>query len=985
MLGPTIASAKCNLTPASISSFADVTKRRTQPIDQDVQNSVNYMLFQIDADQCINPYQSVKSSLAPLEPSELAYISVCAADIAHLLEKLKPQVLHSSNPFDSFLSSSQATFNQQYSRATSKFDRLCRRMLDSIEPGHSSKNVHPGQENWALLLISSQGDLSLASQCSKDEDSTAMEGLGDFDPAEHAAIRLASGPRLLHSLNIAGRTVIDGENRTVLSEMFAEQRRTSHIKTDSLASMYWHTALTYLSTHYPLTVLTGDDTKVLGPILQKLDGRRLQITNECFRLEQEVAGLEGIYASAQADLTTASGSLNKLRIKLWYAIYVTSSEAYENARNITVALNNMAIPTLPELLPTQEIGAAAGRSRPGTSATSASTGFDQPRIDTETIMKAPAEHGGPRKLSDAQIEKTRKWLERYHVENFCQGEERIHRFCMEVKSLTRRLVGDTIGENPVLWSNELFAREKTLYEIDPSQHGSLAFSGLSSSRAPSVMSEPLSSTFYPVRSSFGGSRASTFGGSNRIGRDFPSSDIASFISSPGRATTTISTTGSSLWSSPALSNSRSVTSASLPSRTPSTFGSSGLNHTVDRSQERTDFLDSLRQDLTSLILSDLACPVWSCGSESDAWIDTICRTPSILARLHQRSAFTHLPPSLGPAVSTPAATSNGPQRRRERSRSAAPRRVSSGTQDRNTQLECVERALFTGDSSQGPDKFPYFLTFTDILCRIRDHTDPILKLRAVRDFKMLSQDFQRSQQQDSSSTTVADGEVADNGLRRKSLNPSLLSGNLRRRQEQKTPDPPISAGSSEEDIIVQSLKNLLLVLRPKTLFRDLQYVAVFVSSENLHNADLGQAFTHVGLAALAWKDEVCRAMVDVADRIVAKDSIKRNVSSVKTKEPSVLKAMEYWIIGAREGNAIAQRELASLYLTHPDVPPIVSLPLTLSSDIFKREMMWESDVDIRSDSPALCLALYWMQEASKKKDAVAQNKLREREAERSVR
>jgi chromatin assembly factor 1 subunit A len=300
----------------------------------------------------------------------------------------------------------------------------------------------------------------------------------------------------------------------------------------------------------------------------------------------------------------------------------------------------------------------------------------------------------------------------------------------------------------------------------------------------------------------------------------------------------------------------------------------------------------------------------------------------------------------------------------------------------------VEKALFTGGSQLGLDGFPYLHAFNDILCRVRDHTDPILKLRAIRDFKMLSQDFQQSQQKSSSDvdlTHITEREVTENGRRRLSLNPSVLPANLQRQRQKENFDPPVSSVSSEEDIIVQSLKHLLLILRPKTIFRDLQYIAVFVSSDNLHDADLGQAFLHVGLAALAWKDEVCRAMVDVADRIVAKDSIKRNVSNTKLREPSVLKAMEYWIIGAREGNAIAQRELASLYLTHPDVPPIVSLPLALSSDIFKKEMMWEGEGETRPNTPALCLALHWMQEASRKKDAVAQTKLREREVGRSIR
>ena len=269
--------------------------------------------------------------------------------------------------------------------------------------------------------------------------------------------------------------------------------------------------------------------------------------------------------------------------------------------------------------------------------------------------------------------------------------------------------------------------------------------------------------------------------------------------------------------------------------------------------------------------------------------------------------------------------------------------TTTGTQELGLPLDSVEKALFPGGAHSGRDGFPYHNAFHDILCRVRDHTDPTLKLKAIRDFKMLSKDFHQSQLKKTSeepTETNSRRTGTDDASRRLSLDPSVLSINMRRKRQSETQTIPNTSAENEEHVIVQSLKNLLLLLRPKTIFRDLQYIAVFVSSDHLDNAELGQALLHVGLAALAWKDEVCRAMVEVADRIVTKDSIKRSISKVRVREPSILKAMEYWIIGAREGNAIAQRELASLYLTHPDVPPIVSLPLASSSDIFKREMMW---------------------------------------------
>ncbi|OCT52644.1 hypothetical protein CLCR_09440 [Cladophialophora carrionii] len=958
-----------------------VSSMPTQRVEEDVRNSVNWNIGQLDADQCINPYQAGHTPVTILGDFQPPYISICAADIAHLLEKLRPQTIHTSSPFDQFLSSSQATFNSQYSRAIPKFDRLCRRILDFIEPGHSSKNVHPCQESWALLLISPGGDLSIATPALAGDITTAGEGLGDLDPVQTAVLRLAASSLSLHAPTTVHQ-ISDGKAKgRGLSEMFAEESRTSHIQTDSLTSMYWHNALNYLRTYYPLTVLTGDDTKVLGPILQRLNGRQILLANECLQLQQEVADLEASYACARTALATAADWLDKLRVKLWYAMAVTSSDAYDNARNITVALNNMAILARPGAISGQEYGGSPEPSRPGSSMTSASSIFDQPRIDTETIMKAPVEYGGPRKLSDAQIEKTKKWLERNHVENFCRGEERIHRFCMEVKLLIRKLVGDTIASSPVLWSSELFARERGLYDIHAGLYGG------PSTRPPSVMSEPLSSTSFPLRPAFAGSRASIFGGSSRLGKDGLGSDISSYISSPGRATTSTTLESASIWSR-TQSNSRSVTSVSQQSRPASTFEGSHLNRSVDRSPEKANFLETLRQDLSSLLLSDLACPVWSCGSESDAWMDAICQTPGIMERLHQRSALAHLLPPPNTTLACPASSSKGPRKHKQRSHSAAPHRSSSGKHDCDPGLDPVKKVPFSNGRQPRVDDFPYRSAFNDILCRVRDHTDPVLKLKAIRDFKLLSQDFQQNRGNGHETSPALPPEAADaqDGTRRRSLDPNILSANRRRNECSRSHVSAPTPTENEESLVVQSLKDLLHDLRPKTLFRDLQYIAAFASSDNLDDPELGQAFLHMGLAALAWKDEVCRSMVDVADRIVARDSIKRNISSAKKKrEPSVLKAMEYWIVGAREGNAIAQRELASLYLTHPDVPPIVSLPLTLSSDIFKSDMMWEGEGEFRRNSQALCLALHWMQEAAKNGDVVAQMKLKEREAGRSIR
>jgi hypothetical protein len=650
------------------------------------------------------------------------------------------------------------------------------------------------------------------------------------------------------------------------------------------------------------------------------------------------------------------------------------SSVYDTARHITSALNNMTLRNPMSLENTDEQPSAADVSRPSTSTASVSSIFDQPREETLTLLRAPKDRGGPSKLADSQIEITKAWLKQAHIENFCPGEERIHRFCMEVKLVSQQLVGETISNSPVLWSSELFTREKHRYEI----HAEPFFGVSASSRAPSVMSEP--SVSYPLRSTFAGTRGSVYSGSSRIGRGHIGSDIASYISSHGRSTTATTTESSSMWSpSLAGTNRTATTSYSAPSRTTSIHESTSLLRRDDHSEERSAFLEKLRQDLIALLLSDLGCPVWSCGSESDAWIDTILGNSEICNRMKQRLVVAQmLTKRLRPTTTPPPTKSS--KSRKPRSQSADPVQISNAQQKRES--SSMEALLF-GSPSPQTGGFDYLAAFNDVLSCIRDHTDPLSKLQAIRDFNKLALDFQHllhGYSDESNEALLTETLSHDEAWRRRSLDLRKLSINAGREQKQSRVMRVDVDPTSKETPFVRYLKHLLSLLRPKTIFRDLQYIAAFVTSNTMD-----AAFVDVGMAALSWKDEVCKAMVDVADSIVARDSIKRNVSRSGGKEVSVLKAMEYWIFGAREGNAIAQRELASLYLTHPDVPPVASLPLALSSEIFLNEMMWTGGKEVKRCDPALCLALHWMQQAAKNGDAVAQRKLKEREEEHSIR
>ena len=224
------------------------------------------------------------------------------------------------------------------------------------------------------------------------------------------------------------------------------------------------------------------------------------------------------------------------------------------------------------------------------------------------------------------------------------------------------------------------------------------------------------------------------------------------------------------------------------------------------------------------------------------------------------------------------------------------------------------------------------------------------------------------------------------------MTPATLSG-LSSSSEQEaenanTVDAALSqpSHSPTDEEVISEIKSVLMSTRPKTLFRDLQFITAFVPSDVLNNSAGGKAFLHVGLAALAFKDDVCRSLVSVADKIMVNDGIKRRSPPSGKTEYHLRDAAQMWILAAKEGNATAQRELATLYLSDPELLPSVSLPLTAPRDIFRSDMKyWSEDESKRSSRQSMCLALHWMQLAANNGDAIAKKRLKEREARELVR
>ncbi|KAI7480407.1 hypothetical protein KC351_g7018 [Hortaea werneckii] len=210
-----------------------------------------------------------------------------------------------------------------------------------------------------------------------------------------------------------------------------------------------------------------------------------------------------------------------------------------------------------------------------------------------------------------------------------------------------------------------------------------------------------------------------------------------------------------------------------------------------------------------------------------------------------------------------------------------------------------------------------------------------------------------------------------------------------------------------EDDLVSSFRSLLAnpSLRPNTIFRDLQYIAALVPAHFLESMEQGKAFWNAAVAITQLKQDTCKFMVETADSIIAyhsnnrghgrspssaqqqRDSAaftlsSRSSSAEDVSRYSMADAGYLLQITAREGNHVAQRELATLYLTNPDLMDHIIAPFARPRDVFKEELesKWRKNQDpSRCDPATMCVAHHWMSLSSKSGDALAKEYLRQRE------
>jgi hypothetical protein len=1016
-------------------------------------------------------------------------VSSITSDATTSREPLLPQSEKSVSTED--LSLEHNTLSAERPRHSEDYGRVlrlaCSEMAQIVGEDTVNGSCHPFADRWAVLHLSHDGkqlltrmrkdvdeeDLEDDSHDSDSDNDGSLHGNdleNDYHQLKSSVVKLLTkyelpknlsestmfshGKRLQHKrkqANASKKTSNNKDDQTSLEDTAQDAPKerlpdlvimleaASHqckMREEFLEGLTWHKTLDQLRKLSSPT-LTRDG---YAPLLHYFARGPRDSLVRCFNAIEEFDAwfvwLKQSQERHDAQIEDMMLTYKDLRDKMWYKTEVLTSAVYDEAKNVAIALKIMGKQQKPDK--------KAAAHKKSYSKNAAASIFIKSETQTLDVMAASAEHGGPNKLADEQVEMTTRWLSQNSVEaNFCKGEERIHRFCMEVDKCVNRLVGDGSYDGPVLWSSKLYQRDRDILD---GGHSDLWLTGasliVSSDKDSSDPIGPTSLDFAPKVTS-----PSTKPGvkqeSLRRGINPSSWSVTSrtinimdepqdyFGTSSPALTIDASTT---FWSpfkgkegnrkGPAVAPTPSL---SLTSKT----SMSNQKSVAAPNDEKRRFLLDLKQSLTGLLLSDLGSTLFNKGSETDGWFagqyaeecirrkeaDDKSRREQLASERVQRE-FSSTPDQ---QRSSPATGNTVNRGERINSTLSTPTPTDPSGASPREQTRPSSRTSPALIKRLGSAEFPYNAAYRLLLRKFAIHPNPFSKLQALYELKLLiEQSFlarvgkgtpRRDMPAVPPSPTL--GATPELSVRT-SVVPTARAQNLEEaiahvaeRRSHSIQNNQAQANSNQSssgrdftppstDMIVDALQGLFCDsgIRPRTLFRDLQYIAAFVPAQMLDRTPRGRAFWDASLAALGLKQDVVRHMVSMADTIVQEDSRARSLGAQARQQqipteiqatrtpPAAPKyrmadAARMFLITAKEGDAAAERELAIFYLTQPDALPRTILPLSKPKEVFKNELISKkrNGDDLRSDPATMCLAQHWMEQSRKGGDELAANYL----------
>ena len=698
-----------------------------------------------------------------------------------------------------------------------------------------------------------------------------------------------------------------------------------------------------------------------------------------------------------------------LRNKMWFLSEVKHSSVYEEAMNVTRALKDMLEPSQPK-----QTGVTAwARQR-----LRSSFGQDRAQIQTLEVLAAPKDNGGPNKLRDTQVDLTTKWLLHEGIENFCRGEERIHRFCFEIQKCVKRLVGETMLESPVLWSSSLYEDERRRFGIASGQGPTY------STENPSWRTDhsypDLLHSFQPVPSTYSHSPFPTekphlkYSANTENANAGPSAGLGLRNITQG--------------SRPPIffqSQSREITASRQWALPPSPVSPSKSRIASDiTSPERQTFVENLRRTVTSFLLSDLGSLLWTNGSETDRWIveNPIPQTAGNEPCFYDTQKTNEIG-EVGEFLKSPVKDAYCLLHAREGN--------GLPVYETDTLQEPKGTALRDdGSRSILEVSFSFAEAFEKLLRRFRLSSDPHLKLQSLYEVVQLVNSrtqssglhldpYQSHKSEDPFFEDMKSNRMPGVGIPRTRLTrlQEVVANCEERRLAtlskesingmSKQPPNHLFISRKDDPTALAAVRCIFSSpwYRHSTFFRDLQYIASFVPSSLLDHTPQGTAFWTVALAAMSIKSAMCKSMTSRATQIVAyyyesnnmKEPTRAGQASHRSQEDigpilsqedltktTLGDAARLYSIAALEGEPLAARELALFYLTHPELVPLVTLPLSKTSEVFRASLGAGVEKGHRPagdssglDPKVFAVAFHWMELAANAGDADAIAFLRE--------
>lgn len=870
---------------------------------------------------------------------------------------------------------------------------VCRRVINLLGPGGTSDSGL-SHTAWAFMYYPGAGTtLSLSPmepRKGRDPETMDPNPTGDLEVLKMGIVKLLDQTNRSDSHDLVASVRVDSTRALTQSDPLFDLMKASMDSAQSsldfrTAHLWWQTIGIYrnfLSSANSSTAYAS----LLRDIANDLRREVEAATHAGKASEVRLRSLGTLRRHQTSVLGKMEEQRKALRVKMWYSSDVRHSATYEEALHVTRALRAMASSKRAKQ-PASTANWARQRLR-------GSGTFARPEAQTLDAISAPKDYGGRSKLADEQIELTSKWLIRRSVENFCKGEERIHRFCLEIQKSTGKIAGPSPVKNPVLWSSNLFRREKASFDAQrlvSSAHTSLSM-GFRTSPTPYEHDRLHSAAFHlpdPSFKTFGSPKAksasSSFGGFWNATQPSPAF-VGIGLHGVRPLLPPTPTSPSRSWSSNPFT-STSPPQGTVPSPSYPVFGDriSQTNNEADSSPARVAFADDIKASLRSLLISDLGYLLWKQGTETDAWVNDCIAT---------QSDYRAVEKTLG---SKPTTVLAGTDKSAE---------VVSHQDEtlNNTHLmnphQKGRTASLAGPHGDESSSFPFSEAYAMLLQKMSLSPDPCTKLQLLYELEdLIIRSLQnsstvyhtanpvnpRARQQPSPGDLALRGrtaprtkittfeEVIANCTERRAG--SLRSQGRHSGFAQLTSQPiPTATHIPVTDDIVNSFSSIFRdpKLRPSTLFRDLQYIAAFIPSETLDQTAQGKAFWDAGLAALALKEDLCKSMINRANQITA-----YHISSSKPTDPltetiltntTLRDAANLWLITAKEGSPAAARELGLFYLTHPELLPRVTMPFSKAKDVYKSVMSIDARTGDKEkgvlDRFTFAVVFHWMEFAA---------------------